>query len=213
MICQRTGGKVALPNLQVRVEFTRTHVRAAGYAEAVPNPPELFLITGIMAAGKSTVAQALAERLPKSVHLRGDVFRRMIVRGRAEMTATLSPEAARQLRLRYRLAADAARGYLEAGFSVVVQDVIVGESLTQVIGMLPAAPLYVVVLCLSAEVTAARDAARSKTGYSAAFSAALFDRILRSETPRLGLWLDSSALSVEATVDAILAGLGTARVR
>jgi dephospho-CoA kinase len=38
--------------------------------------PRLILVTGIMAAGKSTVAQLLAERLaPQSVHLRGDVFR------------------------------------------------------------------------------------------------------------------------------------------
>jgi adenylylsulfate kinase-like enzyme len=32
----------------------------------------VVLITGIQAAGKSTVAQALAERLPRSVHVRGD---------------------------------------------------------------------------------------------------------------------------------------------
>ena len=36
----------------------------------------VVLITGIQAAGKSTVAQELAERLPRSVHVRGDVFRR-----------------------------------------------------------------------------------------------------------------------------------------
>ena len=55
------------------------------------NRPHIIMITGIMAAGKSTVAQQLAERLPKSVHLRGDVFRRMIVSGRAEMDFELSP--------------------------------------------------------------------------------------------------------------------------
>lgn len=175
--------------------------------------PSLFLITGIMAAGKSTVAQRLAERLPRSVHLRGDAFRKMIVSGRAEMTGALSDEAAGQLELRYRLAADAARGYLEAGFWVVYQDVIVGESLPRVIDALPAAPLFVVVLCPDAEVAAARDHERLKTGYSEAFTAEAFDRTLRDETPRLGLWLDTSALSVAATVDTILAGLGTARVR
>lgn len=58
---------------------------------------DIVLITGAMASGKSTVAQALAERLPRSVHLRGDVFRRMIVNGRAEMTFELSAEARRQL--------------------------------------------------------------------------------------------------------------------
>ena len=43
----------------------------------------IFLITGLMASGKSTVAQVLAERLPRSVHLRGDAFRRMIVNGQS----------------------------------------------------------------------------------------------------------------------------------
>lgn len=73
---------------------------------------QVILITGNMAAGKSSVAQALAERLPKSVHLRGDVFRRMIVSGQAAMTVHLSAEAERQLWLRYRLAAAAAELYL-----------------------------------------------------------------------------------------------------
>ena len=52
----------------------------------------VIVITGIMAAGKSTVAQILAERLPRSVHVRGDVFRRMIISGRAEPTPSGSAE-------------------------------------------------------------------------------------------------------------------------
>lgn len=47
----------------------------------------VIVVTGIQAAGKSTVAQALAERLDRSVHLRGDLFRKMIVNGRADMGA------------------------------------------------------------------------------------------------------------------------------
>lgn len=47
--------------------------------------PAAVVITGISAAGKSTVAQALAERLPRSVHVRGDAFRRMVVNDRADM--------------------------------------------------------------------------------------------------------------------------------
>ena len=49
--------------------------------------PPVYLITGMMASGKSTVAQALAERLPRSVHVRGDLFRRMIVSGRVDEIA------------------------------------------------------------------------------------------------------------------------------
>ena len=66
-----------------------------------------YLLTGVMASGKSTTAQALAERLPRCVHLRGDVFRKMIVTGREEMTSQPTPQALEQLGLRYRLAAQA----------------------------------------------------------------------------------------------------------
>ncbi|MGH3682898.1 MAG: AAA family ATPase [Natronosporangium sp.] len=71
-------------------------------------------MTGIQAAGKSTAAQTLAERLPRTVHLRGDAFRRMIVAGRAEMTPDPTAEVIRQLRLRYRLAAEVADAYFQA---------------------------------------------------------------------------------------------------
>jgi predicted kinase len=174
--------------------------------------PQFILITGIMAAGKSTVAQHLAERLPNSVHLRGDVFRRMIVNGRAEMTRALSLAATAQLRLRYRLAAAAAELYLQANFSVVYQDIIIGHSLGEVVQYYQHHPLHVVVLCPAPAVVAAREAGRSKTGYRG-IAVADLDRTLHTETPRLGLWLDSSTLTVAETVDYILTHLRAARVR
>lgn len=173
--------------------------------------PQIILITGNMAAGKSTVAQALAQRLPRSVHLRGDVFRRMIVNGQADMTFDLSPEALQQLRLRYRLAAAAAKIYWEEGFTVIYQDIVLGPSLAEVIVAFQPYPLSVIVLCPRSEVVAGRDAVRPKTGYPNEASIVAFDRVLRTETPRLGFWLDSSEFSVEETVDAILLQLAQAR--
>lgn len=170
----------------------------------VNHQPQIVLITGNMAAGKSSVAQALAERLPKSVHLRGDIFRRMIVNGQAEMTSNLSAEAYQQLQLRYHLAATVARQYLQAGFTVVYQDIIIGSALSEVIAAFDDVPLSAIVLCPSPEVVAARDAARSKTGYTDETMVDAFDRILRTETPRLGYWLDNSNLTVAETVDRIL---------
>lgn len=173
--------------------------------------PGVVLITGIMASGKSTVAQALAERLPASVHLRGDVFRRMIVNGRAEVDPEPSPDALAQLRLRYDLAASAARAYCAAGFTVVYQDVILGPDLEEVVARLFPWPVAVVVLCPGADVVARREALRPKAGYGGSWTVAALDRVLREETPRLGLWLDTSTLDVAATVDTILAHLGEAR--
>lgn len=172
--------------------------------ECILTEPRIVLVTGNMAAGKSTVAQALAERLPKCVHLRGDVFRRMIVTGRAEMSFELSPAAEAQLQLRYDLSAMAARRYCEAGFSVVYQDVLIGPALGVAVAALHPHPLSVVVLCPSAEVVACRENGRSKRGYADQAALHAFDQVLRFETPRIGYWLDSSSLTVEETVERIV---------
>ena len=105
----------------------------------------VFLLTGIMASGKSTVAQLLAERLPRAAHVRGDAFGRMIVTGRREMTPGAGPEAEVQLELRYRLAATA-DAYFGAGFSVVVQDVVLGGWLPRFVDLAQGRPLLMVVL-------------------------------------------------------------------
>ena len=165
-----------------------------------------------MAAGKSTVAQALAERLPRSVHLRGDIFRRMIVNGRADMGFELSDDALAQLQLRYRLAATVALEYLAAGFTVVYQDIVIGQALVETVERLCGHPLYVIVLRPNPEAVIAREAGRSKRGYRDHAEVFDFDRVLRAATPRLGLWLDTSSWTVEETVAQILARLPEARV-
>jgi chloramphenicol 3-O-phosphotransferase len=167
----------------------------------------IVLITGAMASGKSTVAQALAERFPRGVHVRGDIFRRMIVSGRAEMTDPPSTEALRQLRLRYRLGVETSLRYAEAGFDVVFQDVIIGPDLESVVAELGDVLSGVVVLCPPPEILAQRDAERDKTGYRG-WDPVSLDRQLHDTTPRIGLWLDNSELTVEQTVDQIAAALG-----
>jgi predicted kinase len=163
----------------------------------------IVLITGIQAAGKSTVAQALAERLPRSVHVRGDVFRRMVVGGRADMTPEPSDEALRQLRLRYRLAAQVSDAYFEAGFTVITQDVILGEQLAEMTALIRSRPLLVVVLAPAVAAVAAREAARGKVAYDA-WAVEQLDEVLRRRTPRIGMWLDTSGQTPDQTVDEIL---------
>lgn len=180
------------------------------------HPQAIVLITGIQASGKSTVAQALAERLPRSVHLRGDAFRRMVVNGRADMTAPPTEEAVSQLRLRHRLTAQAADAYFEAGFTVVAQDVILGDHLRPTVAAIRSRPLLLVVLAPSPTSIASREASRQKTAYAAArqttggapaagaWTIEALDAVLRTETPRLGLWLDTADQTPAQTVDEIL---------
>jgi chloramphenicol 3-O-phosphotransferase len=168
-----------------------------------PPPQAIILITGIQAAGKSTIAQMLAEQLPQSVHVRGNLFRRMVINGRADMTPDPSPEALRQLRLRHRLTAATCDEYFREGFTVVAQDVILGDHLTEMVHMIQQRPLLVVVLAPRPETVATRETARAKDAYNR-WTIDLLDNGLRTQTPRLGLWLDTSNQTPNETVNEIL---------
>lgn len=172
--------------------------------------PKVVLVTGIMASGKSTVAQLLAERLPRSAHVRGDSFRRMIVNGGVAIVPEGGSAMDEELRLRYRIAAKVADEYVEAGFTAVVQDVVLGESVTEFVGFLTSRPVAVVVLAPRPEVVARREEARPKTGYQA-WTVKELDDFLWAETPRIGLWLDTSDQTPEQTVEEILARMPEAR--
>ena len=87
--------------------------------------PAIIVVSGVQGAGKSTVARALAERFSRAVHIEADTLQRMIVSG-GEWT-TEPGEAARQLRLRLRNACLLARSFFDAGFTAVVDDLILGE--------------------------------------------------------------------------------------
>ncbi|MEV0613786.1 AAA family ATPase [Nonomuraea sp. NPDC050404] len=162
------------------------------------------VITGISAAGKSTVAQALAERLPRSAHVRGDAFRRMVVGGRADMTPEMADESLRQLHLRYRIAAVTADMYFDAGFTPIVQDVFIGGDLERFTKLVRTRPLHVIVLAPEPAEVERRERARAKSGYGGGWTIAQLDASLRQETARIGLWLDTSRQSVEETVDEII---------
>lgn len=172
----------------------------------------VVLITGVMAAGKSTVAELLARRLSRAAHIRGDVFRRMLVSGREELLPEETAEARAQLELRYRLSALVADEYARHGWTAVVQDIVLGKDLSQFVARVRTRPLYVIVLAPSAVTVRVREAERPKTGYGA-WTVEGLDQALREETPRIGLWLDTSEQTPHQTVSEILDNLPAACVQ
>src|SRR6476619_8446506 len=125
----------------------------------------VIVITGAMAAGKSTVADLPAIRLPRSVHIHGDMFRRMVVNGRADMTPNPNPDAIAQLNLRYDLAAQAADRFAEEGFDAIVQDVILGKDLADFVKRIASHERYLVVLSPSLSALEWQEEQRTKAGY------------------------------------------------
>lgn len=159
-----------------------------------------------MAAGKSTVGQLLAERFPRSAHVDGDIFRRMLVNGAPPISPSDLDRTDQALRLRYRQAALAVDQYAEAGYTTVIQDVVIGPLLTEFVANFATRPMGLIVLLVRPEIAAARDRDRPWTGYGE-WTVDDLDTALRRDTPRLGLWLDNSDQTPEETVQTILSRL------
>jgi hypothetical protein len=168
----------------------------------------VWLVIGVQAAGKSTVADLLARQFDRGVHVRGGQFYRWAVRGWIHPWDTDQDQARRLLDLRYRISVLAAAEYCEAGFITVVQDNIFGDDVMTWLQAVPARPRHLVVLRPSVAVVLERDHARQREAGKVAYLSGKSDAhqldTLLASTPRIGLWLDTSSQNPIETVRTIL---------
>jgi adenylylsulfate kinase-like enzyme len=82
--------------------------------------PPVFVITGQLSAGKSTVARATLDRYPFGYHIDVDGLREMVTSGLAS-PLEWTDETSRQFELATHGAAALARVYADAGFAVAIE--------------------------------------------------------------------------------------------
>ncbi|MCC6174451.1 MAG: phosphotransferase [Chloroflexi bacterium] len=166
-------------------------------------PPTLFVVSGIQGVGKSTVARLLAERLLPGAWVSADALQQMIVSGgRWPEGAEMSPEAERQLRLRLHHACLLGASFVEAGINAVVDDIVIGERLEHVLAELAGRRFAFIMLTPCLDAVRERERGRGTQLWE---QWAWLDEVVRTQTRRLGLWIDTSAQTPTETVETILA--------
>jgi adenylylsulfate kinase-like enzyme len=177
----------------------------------VEDPTGIVVVTGIPGAGKSAVAAALAARCRAGAHVEGDALQHAIRSGGRWAHEEPWTEAYRQLRVRTRAAGAVADAFHHDGFVPVIDDIYVARDRIDVLlAATKVRPLRLVVLAPSVDVVLARD--RGRAGKTVGRRWVHLDAVQRAELAGVGLWVDSSALTVAQTVDAIWRGLDDAVV-
>jgi hypothetical protein len=159
---------------------------------------DVWLVTGMPGAGKTTISAALVARFDHGVHIPGDDVDDMIVSGRVEPDGEPTDQAELQIALAQRNMCMLARSFGDAGFVPVIDWVVRDQPDLEVFfDGLQGRRVHIVVLEPGPDIRAIR-----KPDATERFSylATAMERALRE----VGLHIDSGSNGVDATLDLIL---------
>ena len=171
-------------------------------------PPPIFVITGQLSAGKSTLAKALLARFPFGYHIDVDAIREMVTSGLAS-PLEWTDETDRQFDLALTASAALAKVYQPAGFAVAIEGGIDIEAITDRLDAVGLADHLVgVVLHPSLEVALARNRVRQTKSFDTSILEGVMHEIDADLSSQAlpGGWhrIDNGDESVDETVEQVL---------
>ena len=164
---------------------------------------DVWLITGIPGAGKSTISRLLATHFGRGTHIEGDRLADMVVGGAVFPGEKPHSESSRQSVLVMHHLCLLARSFARAGFTPVMDYVAMTRSgIAFYRRRLSRLRLHVVILDPGKDTALARD--RDRTEKTVAAPWTHLEDVMRRELPGIGLWVDSSGQTPEQTLRYIL---------
>lgn len=164
--------------------------------------PDIWLISGIPGAGKTTTAKALAQTFPNSALIHGDAVHELMVGGRVPPGERPKREGGQQLDLCVQNQCVLASSFYDYGVSPVLDWVVADtRRLRMYQQYLRPHPIHFVTLDVRKETALRRDAGREE---QVASRWLYLQDGMRTQLAQMGYWLKTDELSVEEVVENIL---------
>lgn len=175
------------------------------------NTQEVWIINGIPGAGKTTTARALAKHFDCSVHIEGDQIHELIISGKVLPGQEPREEEIRQIHLCVKNQCLLARSFFEAGFTPIIDYVIVNrDRVEEYKKHLKGISLFLVTL--DPGITTALQRDKSRPEKTVAHMWTHLDQEIKNGLENTGLWIDNREPSIDEVVDHILSYKNQARV-
>jgi chloramphenicol 3-O-phosphotransferase len=163
------------------------------------------IVSGMPAAGKSTVTALASRLLPRAAQVKGDTVNQMILGGRVSFMGTPRDEARRQDELCNRNMCALANNFVDFGFTVLMDTVVADRAeLNFLLTLLSPRPVRLVTLAPGVEVCQHRNATRAPEERFEFDGYHRLEADMQRELGEVGWWFDTSALTPTQTAEQLV---------